>query len=154
MLRRITGPEKKIDITYVDDAVHAHVLAADRFMAGGEGAAQIGGKPYFISSGTPVEIWSFINRLLAAAKVAPVERTINPRVALAAAWVFEKSHALLGRDGEPRMNRWIVRELTTSRWFDIGAAKRDLGYEPGVSVDEGLRRLGEWLDARGGEARA
>ncbi len=39
----------------------------------------------------------------------------------------------------------MVRELTTAHWFDIRAARRDLGYEPKVSLDEGLRRLRQSL---------
>ncbi len=154
MLRQIDGPPKKVDITYVDDAAQAHLLAADKLRAGPEAAASIVGRPYFVSSGQPVEIWEFVNHLLAAAKIPPVTKRVNPKMALAAGWVFEKTHALLGRDGEPRMNRWIVRELSTARWFDISAARRDLGYEPSVDLEEGLRRLTAWLDERGGDARA
>jgi nucleoside-diphosphate-sugar epimerase len=153
-LRRIGGPAKKTDVTYVDDAVRAHLLAADRLLEGGETADRVAGRPYFVSSGEPIEIWEFVNRLLAAADVDPIEKRVNLKVAFAAAWVMEKVHALSGADGEPRMNRWIVRELTTARWFDISAAKRDLGYEPAVSIDEGMRRLASWLEERGGEARA
>ena len=29
-------------------------------------------------------------------------------------------------------------------WFDISAAKRDLGYRPSVSMEEGMKRLGKW----------
>jgi nucleoside-diphosphate-sugar epimerase len=39
------------------------------------------------------------------------------------------------------MTRFLARELTTAHWFNIGAARRDLGYEPKVSIAEGLRRL-------------
>ena len=63
--------------------------------------------------------------------------------------MFETVHALTGARGEPRLSRWIVRELTHSHWFDITAARRDLGYEPQVSLDEGLRRLQAWVDAGG-----
>ena len=154
MLRRIGKQPKKTDVTYVDDAVKAHLLAADRLLAGGEAATAISGKPYFISSGQPIEIWEFVNRLLNAAKIPPVERTVNPKVALAAAWVFEKAHELVGSEGEPRMNRWIVRELSTARWFDISAARRDLGYEPTVTIDEGMERLATWLAERDGQPRA
>ena len=48
------------------------------------------------------------------------------------------------------MTRWIVRELTTSHWFDISAARRDLGYEPTVMMEEGMRRLAEWVEQEGG----
>lgn len=35
--------------------------------------------------------------------------------------------------------------MSTSHWYDISAAKRDFGYEPAVSVEEGLKRLKESL---------
>ncbi len=41
------------------------------------------------------------------------------------------------------MTRFVADELATVHWFDISAAKRDLGYDPLVSLDEGLRRMGE-----------
>jgi len=149
-LRRIDGPAKHTDVTYIDDAVQAHLLAAERLLSGGEAAARVSGNAYFISSGEPVDIWEFIDRLLEAAGAPAVEKRVSRRAAIAAGWVFEKLHALTGAQGDPRMSRWIVRELTTARWFDIGAARRDLGYEPRVSVDEGMRRLATWIEERGG----
>ena len=46
------------------------------------------------------------------------------------------------------MTRFLAAQLATSHWFDISAARRDLGYEPRVSTAEGMRRLGEWLRKR------
>ena len=43
------------------------------------------------------------------------------------------------------MTRFLAEELSTSHWFDIGAARRELGYEPAVSMEEGLKRLAAWL---------
>ena len=43
------------------------------------------------------------------------------------------------------MTRFVARELATAHWFDISAAKRDLGYTADVSIDEGMRRLKAWL---------
>jgi len=43
------------------------------------------------------------------------------------------------------MTRFLARQLATDHWFDISAARRDLGYEPQVGVDEGMRRLAESL---------
>jgi nucleoside-diphosphate-sugar epimerase len=39
------------------------------------------------------------------------------------------------------MTRFLAQQLATSHWFDISAARRDLGYEPQVGLDEGFRRL-------------
>jgi nucleoside-diphosphate-sugar epimerase len=43
------------------------------------------------------------------------------------------------------MTRFLAAQLAKSHWFDISAARRDLGYVPRVSTEEGMRRLGEWL---------
>jgi len=42
---------------------------------------------------------------------------------------------------EPPMTRFVAHQLATSHWFDISAARRDLGYAPSVTIDEGLDRL-------------
>jgi nucleoside-diphosphate-sugar epimerase len=149
-LRRIKGPRKLQDITYIDDAVQAHLLAADRLLGGGELARQISGRTYFVSSGEPVEVWDFVNALLEAAGTSPIRKSVSLRTALLMGWAFEKAHALSGSDGDPRMNRWMVRQLTNARWFDIGAARRDLGYEPRVPLEEGMLRLKAWLDGQDG----
>jgi 2-alkyl-3-oxoalkanoate reductase len=39
------------------------------------------------------------------------------------------------------MTRFLARQLATAHWFDISAARRDVGYAPRVGLDEGFRRL-------------
>ena len=146
ILRRIDGPVKLTDVTFIDDTVRAHLLAADKLLAGGDHTSRINGRAYFLSSGEPVEIWEFVDRLLGAAGVSPIQKHVSRSVALLAGWVLESAHALFRGKGDPRMSRWIVRELTTSRWFDISAARHDLGYEPLVSLEEGMRRVESWLE--------
>jgi nucleoside-diphosphate-sugar epimerase len=46
---------------------------------------------------------------------------------------------------EPPMTRFVAKQLATSHWYDLTAAKRDLGYTPQVTIAEGLSRLREWL---------
>lgn len=143
-LRRVGNGGKLIDTVYIDDAARAHLLAADRLR---EGRA-ISGNTYFITSGEPIETWEMVNRILDAGGLPPVRRSVSPRVAYLAGWLLEVVYGLLRIRNEPRMTRFVARELSTSHWFDISAARRDLGYEPTVSIDEGLRRLQEWLGRR------
>jgi nucleoside-diphosphate-sugar epimerase len=140
-LRQIGRRPNLVDSIYVDNAAAAHLLAADRL---GPGSA-VAGKVYFLSQGEPIPLWDLINRILDAGGLPPVTRSISPAVAYAAGWMLEALYGLLRRESEPRMTRFLARELATAHWFDIGAARRDLGYEPTVSIDEGLRRLAESL---------
>jgi nucleoside-diphosphate-sugar epimerase len=142
-LRRIGSASKKIDTTYIDNAADAHILAADRLSPG----AVIAGKAYFLSQGEPVPTWEFVNRILFAAGVGPVTRSVPLWAAYTTGAVLEAWYGLFRIDSEPPMTRFLARELATSHWFDISAARRDLGYEPKVSIDEGLRRVGAWLHA-------
>jgi nucleoside-diphosphate-sugar epimerase len=143
-LRRIGTRPVKVDVTYIDNAAQAHLDAADRLDIGTAPA----GKAYFISNGEPVELWPFINRILEEAGVPPVTRTVSPWKAKLAGRVLEWAYRFAPFvRGEPPMTRFIASQLSTSHWYDISAARRDLGYEPTVSVEEGLRRLGERLRA-------
>ena len=140
-LRRIGSRPCLVDTIYVDNAAWAHLLAAKRLIPG----APLAGKAYFISNGEPLPLWEMINRILAAAELPPVTSSIPPWAAYAAGMLCEQLWSLLRLAGEPPMTRFVARELSTAHWFDISAARRDLGYVPEVSIDEGLKRLGIWL---------
>jgi nucleoside-diphosphate-sugar epimerase len=62
-------------------------------------------------------------------------------VAHCAGALLEITYRILPLKGQPRLTRFLVEELCTAHWFDIGAARRELGYAPSVSIEEGLRRL-------------
>ena len=82
-----------------------------------------------------------VDRILGAAGLPPVKRSIPYPLAYAAGCVLELVHAILRRSDDPLLSRFLVDELSTAHWFDLRAARRDLGYEPKVSLEEGLRRL-------------
>ena len=136
-LARIGQRDPLVDFTYIENAARAHLLAADKLAPG----SRISGKPFFISQGEPVPLWAFVDRLLAAGSLPPVRRIISPRVAHCAGTVLEIAYRVLPLKGEPRLTRFLVEELCTAHWFDISAARRELGYTPIVSIEEGLRRL-------------
>jgi len=136
-IRRIGKRENRVDSIYIDNAAEAHLLAAQKLQPG----SPVAGKVYFISQDEPLSVWELINRILACAGVAPVRKSIPAGLAWMLGGLCERTHALLGLPGEPRMTRFVARELATAHWFNISAAKRDLGYHPRVSIDEGMKRL-------------
>jgi nucleoside-diphosphate-sugar epimerase len=130
-----------VDTVYVDNAAAAHLLAAVHLEPG----SRVAGKAYFISNGEPVPLWEMVDRILAAGGAAPVTRSISPGAAYAAGAICEGIWRLFNLDTEPPMTRFVARELATAHWFDISASRRDFGYRPEVSLDEGLRRLKQSL---------
>lgn len=140
-LRRIGRRSNRVDTIYIDNAADAHLLAADRLVAD----PALSGRVYFISQGAPVPLWDMINDILAAAGKPPVTRSVPAGAAWLAGALLEGGYRLLGIRQEPPMTRFVARELATAHWFDISAARRDLGYAPRVSTEEGLNRLAAWL---------
>jgi nucleoside-diphosphate-sugar epimerase len=141
-LRRVGDGTNLIDVTYVENAAEAHLLAADALA--GE-AASAAGKAYLISQSEPVNCWQWIDEILALAGLPPVKRTISFQTARRLGGACETVYRLLRLTGEPPMTRFLAAQLATSHCFDISAARRDLRYEPRVSTAEGMRRLDEWL---------
>jgi len=136
-LRRIGSRPNLVDTTYVDNAADAHLAAFDRLAPG----SLIAGKAYFISNDEPLPVWDFINRILARMNIPPVTRSIPTSVAYSAGAMLEYVYRYLPFLGEPPMTRFVARQLSTSHWFDLTAAKQELGYRPTVTIEEGLRRL-------------
>lgn len=140
-LRRIGRTNALIDPVYIDNAAEGHVLAAERLGPG----APLAGKAYFITQGETIAVWDMINALLRAAHMEPVKRSVARPIALAAAGALELAYGVTGRTDEPPMTRFLARQLSTTHWFRNDAARRDFGYEPRVSIAEGLQRLERWL---------
>jgi 2-alkyl-3-oxoalkanoate reductase len=136
-LRRVNDGKNRIDTVYVENAATAHLLAADALRPG----SPVAGRPYFISQGQPVNCWDWINELLALAGLPPVQKSLPLPVAWTIGAVCEAAYSLLRLSGEPPMSRFLARQLSTSHYFDISRARHDFGYEPKISMDEGMRRL-------------
>ena len=143
-LRRVGKTRHPVDSTYIDNAANAHLLAGDRLKPD----AVIAGKAYFISQGEPVDIGDLMDRIIATAGIPPITRTISPALAYTIGWIFEIIYTLFRIQTEPPMTRFLAKQLSTAHWFDISAARRDLGYSPDVSIAEGLKRLEQSFDVR------
>lgn len=142
-LARIGGFNKLVDTTYIDDAAAAHLLAFEKLVPG----SPVCGKAYFISQGEPWPVWDMTDGILAAAGLPSVKKRVPYGLAMSAASAGELVWRALRRRDEPRLTRFVVKQLCTAHWFDITAARRDLGFTPSVSVGRGLESLKEWFKA-------
>ena len=140
-LKQIGDGKNLFDVTYIDDAADAHILAADKLKQ----HPDLSGNIYFISQGQPVLAWYMINEFLKAAGCSPVKKSVPFRVAWVTGALLELVYKILHLSKEPYITRFLAETVSQSNWFNIDAAKRDLGYAPKISIPEGLRRLREWL---------
>jgi nucleoside-diphosphate-sugar epimerase len=118
--------------THVDNVVEGLLLGAQK----GEP-----GEAYFVTDGEPQVFRDFITRLLATQGIEAPDRTIPRGVAGAVASAGETAWRILPLPGRPPLTRlafWLASQECT---IDIARARRDLGYSPVISVDQGLEEL-------------
>jgi nucleoside-diphosphate-sugar epimerase len=143
-LVRVGDGRNLVDTIYIDNAADVHIQAADML----EQNHHLSGRVYFISQDDPVPLWEMVNNILKRAGLAPVRRSISRNTAWMMGAFLEIFYKMFSIRGEPRMTRFLADELSTAHWFDISAAKKDLGYAPKISIEEGLLRLERWLQNR------
>jgi nucleoside-diphosphate-sugar epimerase len=124
---------------YIDNLVDSFLLAAQP----GKGS----GEAYLIADAEYFSIEELVKRVGRAigVDVRVAHYPILPLVV--AGHVCEKLCKPFGVSPPifPRRVDWF-RQV---RAFRIDKARRDLGYEPRIGIDEGLRRTGEWYSAHG-----
>ena len=140
-LKRVGDGTNFVDISYIDNVAHAHILAAEN-LAGIRSAA---GKAYFMSQCQPVNLWEWINDLFQRIGIEPVTDVVPFKVAYAAGAALEMFYMLCGKKNEPRMTRFLSEQLAKSHYFSCEAIERDLGYSPVVSTEAGMEKLVEWI---------
>jgi len=136
-LRLVGDGRNLIDTTYIDNAADAHLAAFDHLTPD----AACAGRAYFISNGDPRPLREIINALLAAAGAPPVHASIPFPLAYLIGAICEGAWPLLKLKDEPPLTRFLAEQLHTTHWYSMEPARRDFGYVPEVSIEEGLRRL-------------
>jgi nucleoside-diphosphate-sugar epimerase len=126
-----------IDTTHLRTAAHAHLLALGRLRQ----SPEAGGRAYFISQGDPRPLREIAQHLLRAVGVSARWCAVPPRLARAASTLSDIALRLTGSSRTHVLSRFLVEELLQPHHFDLGAARRELGFEPPVGLDAGLAEL-------------
>ncbi len=141
-LPRIGNGQASMDLTYIDNAVQAVCKAL-------RAKAELGGRVFNVTDGSPIELWPFVDRLCESLGLEQPSRTVPLKVATSYAFILELVHTVLFPNREPLMTRYTATLLARSLTLDISAARKDLGYAPTVGPDEGLERFTHWWKASG-----
>ncbi len=125
----------KLDYVYIDNIVDAEIRAAERLVQG----SPVCGRAYFVSDGTPINAGQFSIELARNMGLhVPLVR-VPDRAARAAGLLLERTYQALGAP-KPLFTVANVKLCDIDHYFRIDRARRDLGYEPQVDTEEGLRR--------------
>lgn len=129
--------QNQVDMTYVDNVIHALMLALY--------AVNVSGQTYIITNDEHVVLWDMIRTLLYRLKCPTNARYVPLPIARAAAAAMEQRASLDGT--KPLFTRFVINLLANTQTYDISAARRDLNYTPLVSVSEGIERTVKALQA-------
>lgn len=135
---RVIGDGQNItDLTYVENVVDALLLCA-------EAPETVLGRKYNITNGQPLPLWGLIRQVCDALGYEFPRRSLSFRAAMRLAGALETVCRVLPGQPEPLLTRYMVGVLAKSTTLDISAARRDLGYEPRIPVEEGFQRFVRW----------
>lgn len=128
----------RLDYTFIDNLVDAHIRAAERLVPGNP----VCGSAYFVMDGQPMNHGEYLRRQLEAAGVVPRIRHIPAKIAWGLAEISERAHLRFGK--KPLITRAQCRTCLYDFHFKIDAARRDLGYSP-LSTDQGIERTVDYI---------
>jgi len=137
-LKLVGKEDKLVDTIYIDNAVYAHLLAAVELA---NSAPKCAGKAYFLSNDEPITMAAMLNKIIACQDFPPITQRVPASVAYTLGTLLEWCYLALRKQEEPIMTRFVAKQLSTSHYFDISAAKRDFGYAALVSIDQGMQAL-------------
>ena len=141
ILRVIGDGQNLADMSYIENVVDALLLCA-------EAPAHALGKKYNITNGEPIRLWKMIEKLCQRLDLKyPTQRVPYPLVDKIAG-AMEFVARLLPNQLEPPLTRYSVAMISLTTTLDISAARRDLGYAPRVSNEEGFERFVEWWKSK------
>jgi nucleoside-diphosphate-sugar epimerase len=126
------GGAHRISTCHVRNVSHGVLLALERGRPG---------EIYFLTDGAPVAFRDFIGRLIRSQGVEPGERNAPLWIADTLAALGEAAWTLLPLRGEPPLTRSALNLFFREVTVRDDKARREIGYRPVVSIEEGLREL-------------
>ncbi|SNS53796.1 Nucleoside-diphosphate-sugar epimerase [Noviherbaspirillum humi] len=135
------GGRTMLDLTYVDNVVHAMWLATTN-------KNMPSGLAFNITNNEPVHIADMLEKLFVCGMKTRLSIQSLPYSLLAAAAsLLEGMSAFSGR--EPPLTKYSVGVLAFDMTLSLKRAIDVLGYSPKISLDEGIERTAHWLRRHG-----
>lgn len=134
----INGGTGLCNYVYIDNLLDATLVATKRDESVGE--------VYLVSDGMAVtwkEFFGYYAQMAGKPKIRSVPKWLGKAIALG----MEVTSKLSGKP--PKLTREAVGFLTREARFSIEKARRELGYQPRFSLEEGMKLTEQWLREAG-----
>ncbi|MDR0417819.1 MAG: NAD-dependent epimerase/dehydratase family protein [Puniceicoccales bacterium] len=135
-LKKIGSGKNLVDITFIENAAYAHLLAFDALDTG-----VACGKAYFIGQEKPINLWNLINTILKCLNFPIVTKKMTFHRAYLSGLFIESWYKIFCRSGIPPMTRALAIALSKDHYFSHERARKDLDYTPQITIEQGLESL-------------
>jgi nucleoside-diphosphate-sugar epimerase len=135
-VRYLGSGEAALNTIYVGNLVDAVFLAVDQPRAIGQ--------IYNLTDGERVSKRRFIEAIAEGMGIEKPSKSVPLWLARILAWAMERKARRSGAKEAPRLTQARVKFLGLNLDFSIEKAKRELGYKPRVSFDQGMRETMAW----------
>jgi nucleoside-diphosphate-sugar epimerase len=136
-----------VDWVHISNLTQAYVLLINELMSSTKPTTSPAGNAYFISDGTPINNFEFLRPVVEARKRVFPQLVLPTPLMVHVAWVMELVFYITNAcyiPVEPMLTRAEVYKVGVTHYFSIEKAKKDLGYRPTFTSEEGSKQMGKY----------
>lgn len=145
MMPIINGATCKLDLTYVKNVAYAIYLA----MVSDEKYTR---EIYNVTNDEQRVLKDILDRLFDGISVEKNYKKLPYKLAFVGGNISEFIYSKFLKGKTPRLTKYTVCVLSQTQTLDISKIKKDLGYEPLYSVEDGIERYIKWYKEVGENA--
>jgi nucleoside-diphosphate-sugar epimerase len=123
-----------MEMVHVDNVVEGVCLALTQGRSG---------QVYWLTDGRPMPAREFLGALLGARGVEAPDRSMPGSLARPVAAGVEAVWRLLGLKSVPPLSRFQLDFIALPRRYDLGKSRRELGYRPVRTFEQGMAEMQE-----------
>ncbi|XP_053526182.1 sterol-4-alpha-carboxylate 3-dehydrogenase, decarboxylating isoform X1 [Artibeus jamaicensis] len=127
-----------VDFTFVENVVHGHILAAEHLSQD----TALGGKAFHITNDEPIPFWTFLSRILTGLNYEAPKYHIPYWLAYCLAILLSLLVMVASPviQLQPTFTPMRVALAGTFHYYSCEKAKKVLGYQPLVTMDDAVKR--------------
>ena len=127
-----------VDLTHVNNVCEAIWLALNA-------ESKYSGRKYNVTNDSPVKLIPFLKET-----IEKLGYTFNGKktplfLVYSYSWLLELLYKYFTPEKEPPLTKYSVGVLFKSQTLNIDAIKKELGYNPVISMEDGIQEVIEWL---------